>query len=488
MKSLSDILYKVNLVAVYGEVHKTIHTLQFDSRLITQGDVFVAIKGTQTDGHQYIDEVIEKGAIAIICEEVPRIRNEQITYVQVQSASTTLGIMACNFYDNPSHTLKIIGVTGTNGKTTVSTLLYQVLNELGYPTGLISTVNYRIMDKTYPSTHTTPDALSLNKMFTQMIQSGCEYCVMEVSSHALELGRVEGTQFVGGVFTNITHDHLDFHETFDRYRYAKKKLFDKLPLKSFAVYNNDDRNGQFMVQNCKGKKVSYGLERDAQIKAKILENSFQGLWLQIDQLDAWFRLIGKFNAYNLVAVWAVLQQLNLGLDEIHILTALSQMEGAEGRFQSIVSPNHIYGVVDYAHTPDALKNVLETINDLKQEGQKVITVVGCGGNRDTSKRPIMGNIASEYSDVVIFTSDNPRFEDPEQILDHIEAGVTTAFQHKKCIRITDRKKAIEEAVKLAQPHDIILIAGKGHETYQEVQGVKYPFDDRDVLINFLNTQ
>jgi len=488
MKTLSDLLYKVPIVAVYGNVHVSVQNISFDSRNIQPKYAFIAIKGEKTDGHQYIEEVIEKGAVVIIAEQIPKQRHEQITYIQVQNSMQALGIMACNFYDNPSETLTVIGITGTNGKTTTATLLYQTLNHLGYKTGLISTVHYRIGDTTYPATHTTPDAITLNQIFAKMIAESCLYCIMEVSSHALALHRVEGINFSGAVFTNITHDHLDFHKTFDHYRYSKKKLFDMLPAHAFAVYNHDDRNGTFMIQNCKARKIGYGLQKDTNIKTKIIESGFHGLWLHIDNLEVWFKLTGKFNAYNITAAYAVLCELPLQLDKLEILTALSTATGAQGRFETYISPQQKIGIVDYSHTPDALENVLSTIQEIKTDTQKVITVVGCGGNRDTAKRPEMARIALFYSDTVILTSDNPRFEDPDSILDDMEKGIQTQAEQNKVLRITDRRSAIQTAVKLAQPHDIILIAGKGHETYQEIKGVKYPFDDKEVLLEHFQAQ
>ncbi len=488
MKTLSELLYRVPIVAVYGNVHVPVQNLTFDSRTVRAGDTFIAIKGTNTDGHLYIEEVIQKGAIAVIVQEIPKQRHEHITYIQVQNTMQALGIMACNFYDNPSEKLTIIGITGTNGKTTTATLLYQTLNQLGYKTGLISTVNYRIGEEVYPATHTTPDATTLNRIFSQMLAEGCLYCIMEVSSHALALYRVEGIHFSGAVFTNITHDHLDFHKTFDHYRYSKKKLFDSLDPNTFAVYNHDDRNGTFMVQNCKAQKISYGLQKDTNVKTKIIESSFHGLWLHIDGYEAWFKLIGKFNAYNITAAYTVLSQLPLQIDKLEILTALSTATGAQGRFETYISPQNKIGILDYAHTPDALENVLSTIEEIKTEKQKIITVVGCGGNRDTAKRPEMARIALFYSDTVILTSDNPRFEDPDSIIDDMEKGIQTQAEQNKVLRITDRKTAIQTATKLAQPNDIILIAGKGHETYQEIKGVKYPFDDKEILLHFFGQE
>lgn len=484
MKTLSELLYKTPILAVYGDVHIAIHDLTFDSRKVQSGCAFIAIKGTNTDGHQYINQATEQGAVAIIAEQIPKHRQENVTYIQVQNSMQTLGIMACNFYDNPSEKLGIIGITGTNGKTTTATLIYQTLNDLGYKTGLISTVHYRIGEMIYPATHTTPDAIALNQMFAQMIQEGCLYCVMEVSSHALALHRVEGVSFTGAIFTNITHDHLDFHQTFDHYRYSKKKLFDSLSSNAFAIYNDDDRNGNFMIQNCKGHKISYALKKEASFKTKIIESSFHGLWLQIDNYEVWFKLIGKFNAYNITAAYAALCQLPLQIDKLEILTSLSKVTGVQGRFETYISSQQKIGIIDYAHTPDALENVLSTIQEIKKDSQKIITVVGCGGNRDAQKRPEMTRIALFYSNTVILTSDNPRFEDPETILDDMEKGIQTQAEQNKVIRITDRKSAIQTAVKLAQPNDIILVAGKGHETYQEIKGVKYHFDDKEVLLHY----
>lgn len=486
MKKLSELLYKVPIIAVYGNVHVAVQNLTFDSRSVQAGDAFIAIKGTNTDGHQYIGEAIRMGAVAIVAEQIPKQREEHITYIQVQNTMQSLGLMACNYYDNPSETLTVIGITGTNGKTTTATLLYQTLNYLGYRTGLVSTVHYCIGDTVYPSTHTTPDAITLNRIFSQMLAEGCMYCIMEVSSHALALHRVEGVSFAGAVFTNITHDHLDFHKTFDHYRYSKKKLFDMLSVQAFATYNHDDRNGTFMIQNCKARKIGYGLQKDTNIKTKIIESGFHGLWLHIDGYEVWFKLIGKFNAYNITAAYTVLCELPLQLDKSEILTALSMATGAQGRFETYISPEQKIGIVDYAHTPDALENVLSTIEEIKTETQKIITVVGCGGNRDAAKRPEMARIALFYSDIVILTSDNPRFEDPDSILDDMEKGIQTQAEQNKVLRITDRKTAIQTAVRLAHAKDIVLIAGKGHETYQEINGVKYPFDDREILLQYFN--
>jgi UDP-N-acetylmuramoyl-L-alanyl-D-glutamate--2,6-diaminopimelate ligase len=480
MKVLKDILYGVAIKQVTGSTDVEIGTLCFDSRQVAKGTAFVAIRGTVTDGHEYIERAIEKGASAIICEEWPAVLNSGVTYVQTENSAKALGILASNFFDTPSSKLKLLGITGTNGKTTVATLLFKLFRELGYKAGLISTVQNHINDHIVPSTHTTPDPIALNHLLNEMVDSGCDYCFMEVSSHAVSQYRIEGLRFAGGIFTNLTHDHLDYHKTFDAYLKAKKVFFDSLDKSAFALTNADDKNGRVMLQNTHAHKKTYGLKNLADFKAKIIENQFSGLLLDIDGQEVWFKLVGAFNAYNLLAVYAAAMLLEQ--DRFKVLVALSRLSGAEGRFDYIVSEKGIVGIVDYAHTPDAVQNVLSTIHDVKKGNEKVITIIGCGGDRDKSKRPVMAQVACDWSDKVILTSDNPRTEDAQQIIKDMEAGILPNNK-KKSISIVDRKEAIRTACHLAQAGDIILLAGKGHEKYQEINGVKYPFDDKQVLID-----
>jgi UDP-N-acetylmuramoyl-L-alanyl-D-glutamate--2,6-diaminopimelate ligase len=478
MKLLKDILYKARIVEVFGSSNIAITAISFDSRKIEKDSLFIAIKGTKNDGHQYIDDTIEKGAIAILCEDLPETLNAKVTYIKVNDASLALGIIAANFYDNPSEKVKLVGVTGTNGKTTTVTLLFNLFRTLGYKAGLLSTVKNQINNDVIPSTHTTPDAIQLNVLLQRMVQEGCTHCFMEVSSHAVVQNRISGVHFTGAVFTNITHDHLDYHKTFDEYIKAKKLFFDTLGSDAFALVNKDDANGQVMLQNTKAIKKTYSLRAMADFKCKVLENQFSGLHLNIDNNEVWSKLIGSFNAYNLLAVYAT--AVLLKEDKTNILTTLSMLPAVEGRFQYVRTPNGIIGIVDYAHTPDALVNVLKTINDIRTRNEKVITVVGCGGDRDAEKRPMMAKIACDLSDKVILTSDNPRSEDPEAIIKQMQKGVD-GVNHKKTISITDRYEAIKTACSFAKPGDIILVAGKGHEKYQEIKGVKHPFDDIQVL-------
>lgn len=478
MKLLKDILYKAGLVEVIGTTNLAITSVNFDSRKVEKNSLFIAVKGTQNDGHQYIEQTIKAGAIAIVCEEFPSHLDEKITYVKVNDSSIALGVIAANFYDNPSTHIKLIGVTGTNGKTTTVTLLFNLFKSLGYKVGLLSTVKNQINNEQLAATHTTPDAIQLNALLKQMIEKGCAYCFMEVSSHAIVQNRISGVQFTGAVFTNITHDHLDYHKTFDEYIKAKKKFFDMLPAEAFALTNKDDANGGIMLQNTKAVKKTYSLRSLADFKCKIIENQFSGLVLNIDNSEVWTKLIGSFNAYNILAVYAT--AILLKEDKTNVLTTLSNLSSVEGRFQYIRASNGIIGIVDYAHTPDALMNVLKTIKDIRTGNEQVITVVGCGGDRDAAKRPVMANIACELSNKVIITSDNPRSEDPEMIMKEMQKGVE-ALHYKKTLSIVDRKEAIRTACSLANPGDIILIAGKGHEKYQEIKGVKHPFDDMDVL-------
>jgi UDP-N-acetylmuramoyl-L-alanyl-D-glutamate--2,6-diaminopimelate ligase len=478
VKLLSDILYKVPLEEVINSTHMAIASVASDSRKVKKGSLFVATKGTNIDGHTFIQRAIESGAVAIVCEELPDIQENGITYVKVSNAGYSLGIMACNFYDNPSEKLKLIGVTGTNGKTTTVTLLFNLFKSLGYSVGLLSTVENKINNTSIVATHTTPDAISLNELLHTMVEHNCEYVFMEVSSHAVVQHRIAGLNFTGAVFTNITHDHLDYHKTFDEYIKAKKTFFDMLPSSAFALVNKDDRNGVIMIQNTKAKRHTYALKNIADYKCKIIENHLAGLFLNIDNLELWVKLIGTFNAYNVLAVYAT--AVLLKLDKTNILTALSNLNSVEGRFQYVKSPSGIIGIVDYAHTPDALKNVLETIKDIRTGNEQVITLVGCGGDRDSAKRPVMAAIACEYSNKVILTSDNPRSEDPEEILNQMQKGVNPV-DVKKTLRITDRKEAIRTACTLVNAGDIILIAGKGHEKYQEIKGIKHAFDDVEIL-------
>ncbi len=482
MAQLKDILYKVTINAVVGTTSVPVHALDFDSRNIAQGDVFVAIKGSVTDGHQYIDLAIEKGAIAIVCEVLPENLQNDITYIEVESASKALAFMAANYYNNPSENLKLVGVTGTNGKTTVATLLYHLFKKAGFVVGLLSTVKVMVATTEYEATHTTPDSLTINRYLSMMSEAGVEFCFMEVSSHGIHQNRTEGLHFEGGIFTNLTHDHLDYHNTFAEYRDVKKSFFDNLTKDAFALVNIDDKNGLVMLQNTKAKKYTYALKTYADYKAQILENQLTGLLLKINNNEVWTRLIGNFNAYNVLAIYAAAELL--GLEKVENLRLISELESVSGRFQYFISDEKITAIIDYAHTPDALQNVLETINSIRTKNEELITVVGCGGDRDKSKRPKMGHIASALSTKVIFTSDNPRSEVPETIIEDIEKGVEPQ-NFKKTLSITDRKQAIKTACQMAQPNDIILIAGKGHETYQEVKGVKSDFDDYKIVQDLL---
>ncbi|UTA68247.1 UDP-N-acetylmuramoyl-L-alanyl-D-glutamate--2,6-diaminopimelate ligase [Emticicia sp. 21SJ11W-3] len=475
---LSDILYKVSLLAVSGKTDIEIKNIVFDSRQVQSGSLFVAIGGTQVDGHNFIQKAIELGASAIICERLPEVLNEEICYLQVENSARTMGLVAANFYGNPSKKLKLVGVTGTNGKTSTVTLLFRLFRKLGYRCGLLSTVQNQIDDDIIPSTHTTPDSVKINELLLEMVQKGVRYCFMEVSSHSVVQERIAGLHFAGGIFTNITHDHLDFHETFDNYIKAKKGFFDQLPASAFALVNTDDKNGKIMIQNTAARKETYSLKNIGSFKGKILACGLFGLQMDIDGREVWFKLIGAFNAYNLLGVFGAAVLLGENPDEV--LMQLSDIKPPSGRFEQVVSQNHIVGIVDYAHTPDALKNVLETIVDLQEGNQQIITVVGCGGNRDATKRPIMAEIASRLSNRVILTSDNPRNEDPFAILGQMEGGVPVIYVNK-VQTIEDRREAIFEAVRIARPQDIILVAGKGHETYQDIKGVKHHFDDKEVL-------
>ncbi len=482
MSELKDILYKVTINTVVGDTSVAVNAIQFDSRKIELNDVFVAIRGTLADGHGYIDKAIKQGALVIVCETLPTSLVNGITYIQVDNSNKALAIMASNYYDSPSGNLKLVGVTGTNGKTTVTTLLYQLFKNAGYKVGLLSTVKILVDDLEYKATHTTPDPIAINSYLKMMNEAGVEFCFMEVSSHGIHQSRTEGLRFAGGVFTNLSHDHLDYHNTFAEYRDVKKAFFDGLHKDAFALVNTDDKNGLVMLQNTSAKKYSYALKGYADFKAQILENEFSGLLLNVNGSEVWTRLIGNFNAYNILAIYAVAELL--GLEKVEVLRLISDLQSVSGRFQYMVSKDKITAIIDYAHTPDALKNVLETINSIRTKNESLITVVGCGGDRDKTKRPKMGHIASELSTKVVFTSDNPRSESPEAILEEIESGVQSQ-NFRKTLTIVDRKQAIKTACQLAQPNDIILIAGKGHETYQEIKGERFDFDDYKIVEGFL---
>ncbi len=482
MKLLKDILYGVGLSAVSGSTHVMVNAIQFDSRAVSIDDVFVAIKGTVSNGHDFIEKAIYAGARAIICEELPEAMVNNITYVEVKDGNAALAIMASNFYGNPSKNLKLVGVTGTNGKTTVSTLLYQMFKKAGFKVGLISTIKIMVDENEYKTSHTTPDALTINKHLHLMEQAGVAYCFMEVSSHGIHQKRTEGLIFEGAIFTNLTHDHLDYHKTFAEYRDTKKSLFDNLSKKAFALANIDDKNGLVMLQNTKARKITYALRTYADYRAQILESQFDGQLLKLNDQEVWSKLIGHFNAYNMLAIYATADLL--GLEKLEMLRLLSELENVDGRFQYFISKERITAIVDYAHTPDALKNVLETINTLRTGNENVITVVGCGGDRDRSKRPVMGHIASEMSNKAIFTSDNPRTESPSAIIEEMEKGVE-AQNVKKIVSIENRQQAIKAACQMATSNDIILVAGKGHETYQETNGERIDFDDFKIIKELL---
>lgn len=474
MTNFKDILYKVNINAVVGSTNVYIRNIDFDSRKIAINDVFVAIKGAVVDGHDYIKKAIQQGAMVVVCENLPHNLNPKVTYVEVENATKALAIMASNYYGSPSKNLKLVGVTGTNGKTTIASLLYQLFKNAGYKVGLLSTVKIMVDVKEYKATHTTPDSLTINRYLKEMNEEGVEFCFMEVSSHGIHQNRTEALYFEGGIFTNLSHDHLDYHKSFAEYRDVKKAFFDGLPAEAFALVNADDKNGMVMLQNTKARKYTYALKSYADYKAQILENQLSGLLLKVEDAEVWTKLIGKFNAYNVLAIYATAELL--GLEKVEILRLVSELESVSGRFQYLISDQKITAIVDYAHTPDALQNVLETINSIRTKNEELITVVGCGGDRDKTKRPKMGNIASALSTKVIFTSDNPRGEVPETIIEEIESGVDP-LNYKKVLSIVDRKQAIKTACQLANANDIILIAGKGHETYQEINGKRHDFDD-----------
>ena len=478
MKYLSDIIEGLAFTELQGSADIEITSVAFDSRKVIKGSLFVAVKGTLVDGHDFILQAINDGAVAVICEELPSRVTGEVDFLMVANSAIALGIVAANFYDNPSTKLKLVGITGTNGKTTIATLLYKLFRDLGYKCGLLSTVENQINGQVTQATHTTPDPVVLNQLLSEMVEQGCDYCFMEVSSHAIAQHRIAALKFTGGIFSNLTHDHLDYHKTFESYLKAKKTFFDELPVNAFALTNTDDKNGNVMLQNTKAHKKTYGLKSMADYKARIIENQFEGLLLQIDNEEVWFKMVGTFNAYNLLAVYAAAMLLEQ--DKTKILTSLSKLTGAKGRFDYIVAQNKIIGIVDYAHSPDAVQNILSTIHDIRKGKEKVITVIGCGGDRDKTKRPIMAKVACEWSDRVILTSDNPRSEDPAQIIKDMEEGVDPAFK-RYTVSIIDRREAIKTACMLAKPGDIVLIAGKGHEKYQEVKGVRTHFDDMEEL-------
>jgi UDP-N-acetylmuramoyl-L-alanyl-D-glutamate--2,6-diaminopimelate ligase len=482
VNKLKDILYKVTIEAVHGSTDLPIEKIEFDSRKVSNNDVFVAIKGSLSDGHQFIDKAISLGASVVVCEDLPATLLENITYVKVQNSNQALSFLAANYYNNPSKKLKLIGITGTNGKTTIASLLYQMFKKAGYKVGLLSTVKIMVDEVEYKATHTTPDSLTINQYLDEMVEVGCEFCFMEVSSHGIHQKRTESLHFEGGVFTNLSHDHLDYHDTFAEYRDVKKSFFDSLPKSAFAITNVDDKNGVVMLQNTVARKRTYALKTYADFKAQVLENQLSGLVLKINNDEVWTKLIGSFNAYNLLAIYGV--ALELGIESNEALRLLSELESVSGRFQFIISESKITAIVDYAHTPDALENVLKTIEDIRTKNEQLITIVGCGGDRDKTKRPIMANIAASLSDKAIFTADNPRTENPQTIIEEMEAGVE-GQNFKKTISILDRKQAIKTACQMANPGDIILIAGKGHETYQEINGVRHDFDDMQIVQELL---
>ena len=482
MKKLSDLLLNIKIESIKGSTDIAINKLEFDSRKLVDNDVFIAIRGTVANGHDFIEKAISLGAVAIVCDTLPNEINDKIIYIQVQDTNSAMAFMASNYFESPSNKLQLVGITGTNGKTTVASLLYQLFKKAGYKVGLLSTVKIMVDDVEHKASHTTPDSITINHFLNEMVLAGCEFCFMEVSSHGIHQKRTEGLTFAGGVFTNLSHDHLDYHPTFAEYRDVKKSFFDYLPKSAFALSNIDDKNGMVMMQNTSAKKLTYALKTYANFKATILENQLSGLLLKINNNEVWVKLIGTFNAYNLLAIFGTATEL--GLDELEVLRLLSELESVSGRFQFIVSDDKITAIVDYAHTPDALENVLKTINDIRTNNEQLITIVGCGGDRDKSKRPIMARIASSMSNTTIITSDNPRTENPETIINEMEAGVE-AQNIKKTISITDRKQAIKTACQLAKPNDIILIAGKGHENYQEIMGVKHHFDDMELVREFL---
>ena len=482
MKLLREILYKVEINSVVGNTSLSINKIEFDSRLISDGDMYIAITGVNVDGHSFISQAIKNGANCIVCEKIPDNKTDGVVYVNVKSSRKALAIISSNYFDNPSSKLNLIGVTGTNGKTTIATLLFDLYTELEIKSGLISTVKISYDNKNFQANQTTPDSLSINRFLSEMVNSNVRYCFMEVSSHGIDQNRTDGLVFKGGIFTNLTHDHLDYHESFENYRDTKKQFFDSLSNSSFALTNNDDKNGMVMLQNTIADKYTYSLNSVSDFKAKILESSFDGMLLKINSTEFWSKLVGKFNAYNILSVYSAASIL--GLPKNELLKAISSLDAVAGRFQ-FYKKNKITAIVDYAHTPDALENILKSINEIKTSENNLITVVGCGGNRDKSKRPLMGDIASNLSSKVIFTSDNPRFEDPEIIIEEMISGVRSTNSNKT-ISISNRKEAIKAACQFARTNDIILVAGKGHESYQEVKGVRSDFDDFEIVKELLN--
>jgi len=478
VKIVKELIQKIANAEIFGNENISVVHLTYDSRSVGEGSMFFAVKGTQVDGHNFIEEVISKGVAVILCEVLPTKIDESVTYIKVDNSTEAMAFIAAEFYDQPSQKLKIIAVTGTNGKTTVATLLFKLFRSFGHHVGLLSTVQNQIDEDIIPATHTTPDSIKINELLEEMVERECEYCFMEASSHAIDQNRVKGLNFEGIIFTNLTHDHLDYHKTFDNYIKAKKKLFDEVNEDAFALVNKDDRNGMVMMQNTKATRYTYSLKSMADFKGKIIESDFNGMLLNINDDEAWYRLVGNFNAYNLLAVYGA--AFLCGKSKMDIITHLSNIESVKGRFDYCRSSNGVIGIIDYAHTPDALKNILTTINEIRTGNEQLITIVGCGGNRDATKRPVMADVASELSTRVIFTSDNPRNEDPELILDEMQKGVKP-LNYKKTLRVSDRKEAIKNAVSIAQKGDIILLAGKGHEDYQDIKGVKHHFDDKEIL-------
>jgi UDP-N-acetylmuramoyl-L-alanyl-D-glutamate--2,6-diaminopimelate ligase len=481
--NLQELLYKVSFVKIIGTTNVEVADIAFDSRKVKAASLFVALKGTQSDGHAYISQTIDAGAKVIVLEDMPANLDDNITYVKVVDSNIALGIIAANFYDNPSEKIKLVGVTGTNGKTTIVSLLTQLFSIMNVKVGMLSTIQNKIIDKIIPSTHTTPDALQINFLLNEMIAQGCEYCFMEVSSHAISQGRISGLNFKGGVFTNLTQDHLDYHNSFAEYRDVKKSFFDLLPKSAFALTNKDDRNGMKMLEGTNAQQNTYSLKSVSSYKCRVLENQFEGMLLNINKVDVWVKLIGDFNAYNMLSVYAVANQF--GFEDHDVLTALSMLTSPEGRFQYLQSEEKITAIVDYAHTDDALKNVLATVNNIRTNTEQLITVVGCGGDRDKAKRPLMASVACNLSNQVILTSDNPRSENPDAIIEDMMQDLDPV-QQKKVLVIIDRKQAIKTACRLANANDIVLVAGKGHEKYQEINGEKFPFDDLEELKQSLN--
>lgn len=478
MKRVRDLVGNAGKVSVTGDSNTVIDDISFDSRNVGPGTLFVAVRGTRSDGHDFIDSAVQAGAAAIICEKIPAFAGDGVCWIKTDDSARTLGVVASEFFDNPSASLKLTGVTGTNGKTTIATLLFRMFTKLGYKCGLFSTVCNYIGNTELPATHTTPDPVELNRTLAAMVEAGCDYAFMEVSSHAVDQKRIAGLNFAGGIFTNLTHDHLDYHKTFDNYLNAKKAFFDSLPSSAFALVNNDDRNGKVMVQNCRAARYTFSTRGVSDFRCTVLEQDFSGMALRIQGEDVWTRFVGDYNASNLLAVYSA--SVILGAEKEEVLRILSELKSVPGRLEVVEGPGGISCLVDYAHTPDALQNVISTINRIRPEDKQLITVVGAGGDRDRTKRPLMAAITAEGSTKVILTSDNPRTEDPDKILDDMEAGIT-ADVRRKVLRITNRREAIKAAVMFAGPGDVVLVAGKGHENYQEINGVKHHFDDREEL-------